>query len=135
MLTEMKIRAAGPGMHSDGNGLYLQVRQGSDPAVRFSKSWIFRFQLNGRRREMGLGSLIDVSAKSARLLAMDARRLVVDGFDPLDRRRELAAQAESQASAPVAKPVTFEEAALDYIDRHRAGWRNAKRRAMRPPRE
>lgn len=126
MLTEMKIKAAGPGMHSDGNGLYLQVRRGSDAAVRPSKSWIFRFQLNGHRREMGLGSLADVSAKTARLVAMDARRLVVGGIDPLERRRELAVQAEIKASAPATKPVTFKDAALDYIDRHKAGWRNAK---------
>lgn len=128
MLTEMKIKAARPGMHSDGNGLYLQVVQGSEPAVRLSKSWIFRFQMHGRRREMGLGSLADVSAKAARLLAMDARRLIVEGIDPLERRHELAAQAESKARAPVTKPVTFKDAALDYIDRHSAGWRNAKHR-------
>lgn len=126
MLTETKIKAARPGMHSDGNGLYLQVsgRQGFESAVRFSKSWIFRFQQNGRRREMGLGSLADVSAKTARLLVMDAHRLIIDGIDPLERRHELAAQAEHKE--PVSKPVTFKDAALDYIDRHRAGWRNAK---------
>ena len=128
MLTEIKIKAARAGMHSDGNGLYLQVRQGSDPAARLTKSWIFRFQLNGRRREMGLGALSDVSAKTARLLAMDARRLIIEGTDPLVRRHALAAQAETTALVPVTKPVTFKDAALDYIDRHSAGWRNAKHR-------
>lgn len=66
MLTELKIKAAGSGMHSDGNGLYLQVRAGSESATRLSKSWIYRYQLKGRRREMGLGSLVDVPAKIGR---------------------------------------------------------------------
>jgi len=70
--------------------------------------------------------LLEVPDARARLAAMDARRLVVDGIDPLERRRELAVQAESKASAPATKPVTFKDAALDYIDRHKAGWRNAK---------
>ena len=35
------------GMYHDGGGLYLQVRAGG------AKSWIFRFMLDGRAREMG----------------------------------------------------------------------------------
>jgi hypothetical protein len=37
------------GMYHDGGGLYLQVSAGG------AKSWIFRFMLDGRSREMGLG--------------------------------------------------------------------------------
>ncbi len=77
---------------------------------------------------MGFGSLSDVSAKTARQLAMDAGRLIIEGADPLVRRHALAAQAETTALVPVTKPVTFKDAALDYIDRHSAGWRNAKHR-------
>ena len=51
VLTELKIKHAGLGMHSDGEGLYLQVSQGVGSAG-LSKSWIYRFQLKGRRREM-----------------------------------------------------------------------------------
>lgn len=124
VLTELKIKHVGLGMHSDGDGLYLQVSKGASPGG-LSKSWIYRFQLKGRRREMGLGSLTDVSAKTARTLAMDARRLVVDGVDPLERRAELTAEEQCRASEP-AKVVTFKDAALDYIASHKAGWRNAK---------
>lgn len=49
-LTTLEIRMLNPGMHADGNGLYLYVKPGG------TKSWIFRYQLAGRRREMGLGN-------------------------------------------------------------------------------
>jgi hypothetical protein len=39
------------GYYSDGGGLYLQV------GLTGAKSWVFRFRLQGRLREMGLGSL------------------------------------------------------------------------------
>ncbi|MEY3916174.1 MAG: hypothetical protein RLZZ103_1674 [Pseudomonadota bacterium] len=50
-LTALEIKYAKLGVHSDGNGLYLAVKSGG------TKSWVFRYQLNGQRREMGLGSL------------------------------------------------------------------------------
>ena len=41
----------GAGMYADGGGLYLQISNSG------SKSWVFRFRFQGRRREMGLGAL------------------------------------------------------------------------------
>lgn len=51
-LTALKVtRLVGkPGMHADGGGLYLQVTNGG-------ASWIYRYMLNGRACEMGLGPL------------------------------------------------------------------------------
>jgi hypothetical protein len=55
-LTEAKIRTLTKiGLHPDGAGLYLQIRPGG------ARSWIYRFTLNGRTRDMGLGSLTDLS--------------------------------------------------------------------------
>lgn len=116
-LTARQVQAhKTPGMLADGGGLYLQV----SPAG--AKSWIFRFQLNGRRRDMGLGSLDVFSLADAREKATGARRLVAQGVDPIDHRA--AQQAETVAAA--AKSVTFRQAAEAYIDANRAGWRNAK---------
>ena len=42
-----------PGLLADGGGLYLQVSKSG------AKSWLYKFMLNGRSREMGLGSLED----------------------------------------------------------------------------
>ena len=49
-LTEAKIRTLTKiGFHPDGAGLYLQIRSGG------ARSWIYRFTLNGRVRDQGLG--------------------------------------------------------------------------------
>src|SRR5262245_17809577 len=48
-LTVAQVKAAGPGKHPDGANLWLQVGPNG------SKSWLMRFTLNGRTREMGLG--------------------------------------------------------------------------------
>ena len=48
------------GNYADGGGLYLQVTKSG------AKSWIYKFMLNGRAREMGLGPLHTVSLPVAR---------------------------------------------------------------------
>ncbi len=106
-LTEAKIRAlTDVGLHPDGRGLYLQVRPGG------ARSWIFRFTLNRRTRDMGLGSLVDVSLVKARAKAADARALVANGIDPIDQSS--AQRATVRAPAAVSGP-TFEEEAEAYM--------------------
>lgn len=107
-----------PGMYSDGNGLYLQVSPSG------SKSWIYRFMLHGRSRDMGLGSMNDVSLSEARTLAHDARRLVKSGSDPIDTRKAQQRQQAVQA----ATTLTFAECAQQLIRSHESGWRNPKHR-------
>ena len=89
MLTELKIKNAGPGNWLDERGLYLQVNNAGD------KSWLYKFQLNGRRREMGLGSLADVPAKAARRRTAEARALVLAGVDPIEARKSQGSQYTS----------------------------------------
>ncbi|PPR24432.1 MAG: hypothetical protein CFH40_00851, partial [Alphaproteobacteria bacterium MarineAlpha10_Bin3] len=52
--------AHAPGRHGDGGGLYLVV---SDAG---SRKWVLRFQVNGKRRDIGLGSATSVSLADAR---------------------------------------------------------------------
>jgi integrase len=104
-----------PGMHADGGGLYLQVTPNG-------ASWVYRFMLNGRAREMGLGPLALYSLQEARGKALDARRLRHAGVDPVEAR-----QAErAQRRLLEAKAITFRQCADAYIKTHRAGWRSAK---------
>src|SRR3546814_8277351 len=49
-LTALQVRNAKPGRHADGRGLYLLVRPSG------SRSWVLRTQVEGKRRERGLGS-------------------------------------------------------------------------------
>lgn len=120
MLTEMKIKHAKPGYWLDGEGLYLQV---SDSGA---KSWIYRFQLNGKRREMGLGSLGHVAAKDARRRAAEARAMVHNKIDPLEHRKQQAVAAFELAAQVAEGAITFKKVSLEYIEVNRAGWKNVK---------
>ncbi len=101
---------------ADGGGLYLQVSSSG------AKSWLFRFMLNGRAREMGLGSLRAVSLACAREKAAHCRALLAEGTDPIEAR-----EAErSNELAAGRKTITFKEAADAYIAAHQSGWRNEK---------
>ncbi len=113
-------RTKRPGYFGDGAGLWLQV----SPVG--TKSWIFRFTLRGKQREMGLGPLHTVSLSEARAKAKSCRQQLLDGHDPLDVR-----QAARQAAAlEQVRAMTFDQCAAAYIKAHRSGWRNAKHAAQ-----
>ena len=79
-----------PGLHADGAGLCLMV----DPSG--TKRWTCLFQWQGRRRQMGLGSIGDVTLADARELGRAARKLVRSGVDLiLERRRAAPAAGKS----------------------------------------
>jgi integrase len=105
-----------PGLYGDGGGLYLRVTPTG------GKFWVYRYMLNGRRRDMGLGSVELFSLAEARKRALEARRLCADGIDPIDAR-ETARHATATATA---KTLSFQSCAERYIEAHRAGWSNPK---------
>ena len=70
-----------PGRHADGGGLYLHVKP-SD-----AKSWVFLYENAGKRHEIGLGPLHTVSLTEARQKALECRKLLLDGRDPLAHKR------------------------------------------------
>lgn len=109
-LTARKVETAPPGRYVDGRGLMLVVKPSG------AKSWILRYQLSGRRRDMGLGPYPEVSLARAREKALEARRHLVEGLDPLNVQPSAA--------------MTFQEAADGLIESKRAGWRNAKHAAQ-----
>jgi integrase len=120
-LTPAKVRhASKPGVYGDGAGLWLNVGEAGN------KSWLYRYMLDGRAREMGLGPLHTIGLAEARERARAARRLCLDGIDPIERKHaERDARRLAAASA-----VTFEDCAAKYIAANRAGWRNAKHAAQ-----
>ena len=105
-----------PGLYGDGDNLYLQV------TATLKKSWIFRFTLNGKSREMGLGSLAILSLADARAKALECRKLLLDGVDPIEARNS-AKQARALSEA---KRMTFAACSSAYIEAHRSSWKNAK---------
>ena len=117
-------RLTAPGMHAVGGvaGLYLCVSPSG------SRSWIARVNVDGKRREMGLGSFPDVSLSIAREKARAARSDTTMGIDPVAHRKE----ARSARQALKATQKTFADCAKAYIEAHSDSWRNAKHRAQWP---
>lgn len=116
-LTAMTVRQLrGAGRYPDGGGLYLQIMPSG------ARSWIFRYRVAGRERQMGLGPLALVSLAEAREKARAARLQRYNGEDPLGgktgrRQRDISAQPNS---------VTFKDAMTAYIASNKASWRNDK---------
>ncbi|MDO6459639.1 tyrosine-type recombinase/integrase [Granulosicoccaceae sp. 1_MG-2023] len=123
------------GKHIDGQGLQLTItRPGTG-------KWTYRYQLNKRRREMGLGAYPEVGLYEARRSRDKYRALVREGTDPIEevariKSERLAEQerlrAEQQAAEMAAQTElerqrrTFTHCAAGYIRAHRRGWKNRK---------
>ncbi|MDY7815233.1 integrase arm-type DNA-binding domain-containing protein [Burkholderia pseudomallei] len=120
-LTAIQVtRTKKPGVYSDGGGLYLQISR------TLAKSWLFRYMRQGKARGMGLGPVHTVSLVEARIKALDCRRQLVNGIDPLDdklakRRAEKREQVKSLA---------FRDCASQYVEAHRQSWKNGKHAAQ-----
>lgn len=108
-LTAVAVRSAKPGRHADGNGLYLEV----DPSG--AKRWLLRLMIQGKRRDIGLGSASLVSLAEARETAATMRKAARAGGDPLAERR-----AERRVVP------TFAEAARSCHEEHKGSWKNGK---------
>jgi integrase len=118
-LTTLQVRKAkAPGMYGDGKGLWLCVGAGG------AKSWVFRFMLNGRAREMGIGSCSDFTLSEARDRARTFRRQAKEGIDPIEARRGQRAAARLDQ----ARAITFRQCAEAYIKAHSAEWTNETHR-------
>jgi integrase len=108
-LTDRTVKTAPPGRHGDGTvkGLMLVVRDSG------ARGWVLRYQIGGRRRDMGLGPYPEVGLADARDAALENRRLIRNGVDPLAQRTRT-------------KLRTFKETAEALIESKKPGWRNAK---------
>lgn len=113
-LTDRKVKTAGPGRHGDGNGLYLLVKASG------TRSWLLRFTDNsGKRRDHGLGPYPLVTLADARQRALEARRAINAGADPVAEGRRRVG-------------VPFRAVAEELIESKRPGWRNAVHAAQWP---
>jgi integrase len=112
------------GWHCDGRGLYLQCSAAAGGSV--CRSWVFRYRAGDRERYMGLGPIADVSLAEAREKAAAARKLRLEGIDPIEARKAQRTAARLEA----AKQMTFGQCVEAYLQTHEAGWKNPKHRAQ-----
>ena len=105
-----------PGIYSDGGGLYMRVRPSG------TRSWVYVYSRNGKRAELGLGSLFDVTLAKAREKAFAVRTSVLDGHEPKALKPQLP------DSVKVNSELTFGQFTNDWLDSIEDGFRNQKHR-------
>ncbi|VEJ45262.1 tyrosine-type recombinase/integrase [Bartonella vinsonii] len=86
-LNARAVATLGAGKYNDGAGLLLHKRKDG------GAQWLLRYTIRGRRREMGLGTLRDVSLKKARELATQWRSVLNEGRDPINEREKQKREA------------------------------------------
>ena len=123
-LTPLAVKNAKPGRHADGGGLHLLVKPSG------ARSWVYRFMIAGRTRDVGLGAAGQggMSLADARDEAAALRLKVKAGTDPLAERERVAAQALATAQAAKVAGTTFRDVAATYIAANEGSWRNDKHR-------
>lgn len=112
-LTAMQIKKAGPGVYQDGGGLSLKK-------TAESGKWIYRYSIAGRRRDMGLGTLSEVSLSEARQQRDKWQAVLQSGKDPISERDRLL--AEELADMDRQDP-TLQEVAHTVFEARKAGLR------------
>jgi integrase len=123
--TQAQADNAGPGVHrvKGATGLYLKKTTPS------SGSWFYRFRLGGKRPEMGLGALAEVSLAKAQDEALRLRLEVKTGVNPIAARR--AAKTETaQVNATAASKRVFRQAVEDYVKTHAPSWKHPASRRL-----
>ena len=105
-LTALKVAKLNkPGRYGDGGGLVLQVSKWG------TKAWLFRYERDGCERQMGLGPLGTISLAEARGRAAEARKLLLDGLDPIAVRQDRRQAAQLAA----ARRITFRGCAEKFV--------------------
>ncbi len=122
-LTVLKVKNAKPGRHVDGRGLCLVVKPSG------ARTWVLRMQFNGRRRDYGLGSAYDVSLAEARTAAVELRRRVRNGFDPVAERKRAR---KVIPSFEVATRACHEALGEGWKDGHLSRWLSGFERHIFP---
>ena len=79
-LTAQKVKTAGPGRHGDGRGLFLFVKPSG------ARSWVLRYQVMGKRHDLGLGAYPEVSGLEDTLAFWNSRLDALDVY--LKRQKE-----------------------------------------------
>lgn len=104
-LSDTKIRSAKPEDKAykltDGKGLFLLVHPNG------SKYWRFRYRFGGKEKMLAFGVYPDVSLANAREKRDEARKLVANGVDPSEKRKEVKEEQQKEFN-------TFEKVARDW---------------------
>lgn len=113
--------------HGDGGGLWLVVTKRDENGKALAASYVFRFMLYGKSREMGLGSAWDIKLADAREKARVARvRVRIDNADVVEEKRADVKAKRDAAQVEQARRMTFRAVAAQFIRSREGEWKNAK---------
>lgn len=105
-----------PGRYNAGiTGLHLRVIN------KNKKYWILRYTVGSKRRDYGLGKYPDVKLAEARFKAVEANKLLNQGQDPIDLKKNVMAKLKHDISKPL-----FKEFAINCVNKKKGEWRNEK---------
>jgi len=131
LLTEFAVKNAKPDKGKfvkrllDGAGLYLQATRSAGGGI--NRNWIFRFELDGQRHDLGLGPLHTIGLSEARRKATELRLQLYDGIDPAQERADAKAERLARKAERI-KATTFKACAEAYYKIHHKTWSNDKHR-------
>lgn len=113
MLTNVQVAGAKPKEKlyrlKDERGLHLEIHPSG------GKRWRLRYWIKGRENWISLGIYPDVSLKDARERRDEARKLIANGIDPSQARKEEKAEIAADA-------VTFEKVAREWFAKFKENW-------------
>ncbi|HAT3636854.1 TPA: integrase arm-type DNA-binding domain-containing protein [Raoultella ornithinolytica] len=104
VLTDIKVRTAKPTDKqyklTDGNGMHLLVHPNG------SRYWRLQYRFGGKQKMLALGVYPDVSLADARARRDEARKLLANGIDPGDKKKNDKVEQEEAR--------TFEQLAVEW---------------------
>lgn len=120
LLTKARVASlTKQGVYGDMPNLWLRV------GPRGNKVWLFRYMHRSVRHEMGIGPVDLVSLDEARDHAVAFRRLLREGVDPIQHRK----QERNAKQTKIATALTFQAVSQAYVQAHRAKWKREDRAA------
>lgn len=124
-VTAKNYQSLGDGSYSAGEGLLLRVRGNS-------RTWLYRYQLNGKRRDVTIGNTIELTYFDARKIAEKFSRLKSEGVDVQGYVRALNEEADALEEKANKRRVTFGEYWEFAVDRIATVklWKNEKHKAQ-----
>jgi integrase len=132
-LTAREVQNAKPpadrnaAMLPDGGNLYLQLTRSEKDRNHIRRSWVFRYELDGTRHDVGLGPVRTLDLSDARAKAKALRQQLLDGIDPLAAKQQIKRDRLARLAAEQ-RAMTFRQCAEACIASHEDGWTNRKHR-------
>lgn len=119
-ITQKNLELAPKGFHRLDDCLYLRV---SDSG----RSFVFRYQKDGKRKDVGLGSAAKITIARAKEMALKLRTDLARGIEPQPKKKEA-----EEAAPEVKRERTFNEIYLEAIDvtEEARQWKSSTMRKM-----